>query len=104
VVQSSTLPTAPGGVIYSANGTYTTTIKNSRGCDSVLTTTVTYSGGLAGTQSLTICQGNIVYIRTGSGTIVMAGSGAVVDSGGVTYSTSGTYTTTIQNAAGCDLH
>jgi hypothetical protein len=66
------------------------------------TFTVNYLPTPTGTQSLTICSGNIVYIRTGSGTVVMAGSGAVTPAGGVTYSTSGTYTTTILNAAGCD--
>jgi formylmethanofuran dehydrogenase subunit D len=92
----------PDGNIYSSAGTYSINLQNANGCDSIYNIVLDYAPTLTGSQSLTICSGNMVYISTESGTVVMAASGAVTPPGGVTYESAGTYTTTLQNAAGCD--
>jgi hypothetical protein len=80
----------PGGVTYSTSGTYTTTLQNAAGCDSILTTNITITPALVQNSSYTVCPGNVVYYSTGSGTIVEAGSGAVALPVGSIYSTAGT--------------
>ena len=77
--------TLPNGNLVSVPGTYTTTIANSVGCDSVITTILVVKNVSSSTSFITICSGNNFTLP--DGTIVTA---------------TGTYTTIIPNSAGCD--
>jgi hypothetical protein len=70
------------GQTYSQSGTFTQTIQNAAGCDSVITLNLTIRQNTSSTLTQSSC---------GSFTL-----------NGQTYSQSGTFTQTIQNAAGCD--
>lgn len=72
------------GQTYSASGLYYDTISNAAGCDSVITLDLTILEPTASTLSEAVC-GSYYWVQTGQ-----------------TYSFSGSYTDTIQNAAGCD--
>lgn len=74
--------TMPDGQVYTNSGTYTATIPNAAGCDSVITINLTVNNT---TSSL---SANTCDVYT-------APSGQV-------YSSTGIYTDTIPNAAGCD--
>ncbi len=64
-------------------GTYTATVPNSSGCDSVVTLNLSY-GAVAVTSNQTICAGGSYSIGTN------------------TYTSAGTYVDTIQIVSGCD--
>ena len=64
-------------------GTYTATVPNSSGCDSLITLNLSY-GAVAVTSNKTICAGGSYSIGTS------------------TYTTAGTYVDTIQIVSGCD--
>jgi len=88
VINPSTCATnynSPGGNIYSASGTYTDTIANSIGCDSIITINLTLLSSSSSTINPSTCS-NANYT---------APSGAI-------YSTAGTYQDTILNSIGCD--
>jgi hypothetical protein len=70
------------GSTYTTSGSYTKTLTNVAGCDSVHTLTLTINSSNTGSSSATACD---TYTWSGS-----------------TYTTSGTYTKTLTNAAGCD--
>jgi hypothetical protein len=72
------------GQSYSASGTYTATLTNSVGCDSVITLNLTVNQPSTSTISQTICAPNSFTFN------------------GQSYSTSGTYTATLTNSVGCD--
>jgi len=72
------------GQSYSTSGTYTATLTNAAGCDSVITLNLTVNLPSATTLNETICSPNSYSFN------------------GQSYSTSGTYTATLTNAAGCD--
>lgn len=72
-----------GSQTLTTAGTYTETISNAAGCDSVITLNLAVNAPSSSTQSLTLCASSYQF-------------------GGQTLSTSGTYTQTIPNAAGCD--
>lgn len=74
--------TAPDGATYTSTGTYTATIPNAQGCDSVITINLTINNSTTFALSDNAC---------GSYTF-----------NGTTYTTSGTYTETLTNAVGCD--
>ena len=71
------------GTTYTASGTYTQTLVNANGCDSVATLNLTI---LAPTTSTTTASNCANYTWTN----------------GTTYTASGMYTQTLTNAAGCD--
>jgi len=73
-----------GSSTYTTAGTYTDVLTNAAGCDSTITTTVVELAATTFSQSTTFCDG---------GNIVVGSS---------TYTTSGTYTDVLTNAAGCD--
>jgi len=73
-----------GGVNLTAGGTYTDTLLNAAGCDSVITLNLTVNQPSASTINQTICSPNSYSFN------------------GQSYSTSGTFTATLTNAAGCD--
>ena len=75
---------AMNGQTYTTSGAYTHTIPNAVGCDSVITLNLTINQPTTATVSATGC---------GSYTWALNGQ---------TYNTSGAYTHTIPNAAGCD--
>ena len=76
-----TWPTS--GATYTASGTYTSTSLNSVGCTETSTLNLTINASTSSTQSQTACNS---YTWS---------------TNGQTYSVSGTYTSTSQNAVGC---
>jgi hypothetical protein len=72
------------GTTYNASGTYTHTLTNSVGCDSIATLNLTIKNNTAATVSQTSCSTYTWPIN------------------GQTYTTSGTHTATIPNSVGCD--
>ena len=82
VCNSYTSPS--GNYTWSTSGTYTDTIPNAAGCDSIITINLTVNNTTTSTLSPVVCNS---YTSP---------------SGNYTWSPSGTYTDTIPNAAGCD--
>jgi gliding motility-associated-like protein len=72
------------GTTYNAAGTYSKTLMNSVGCDSIATLNLTVNVPTASTTNASICQGGSYLFN------------------GTSYSATGTYTKTLINAAGCD--
>lgn len=75
---------ATNGSSYTSSGTYTATLTNAAGCDSIVTLALTINSPTSSSTSVTTCD---TYLW---------------DADGNTYSTAGTYTATLTNAAGCD--
>ncbi|MFB6305748.1 MAG: T9SS type A sorting domain-containing protein, partial [Flavobacteriales bacterium] len=82
VCDSLTVPS--GDETYTSSGMYIDTIPNAAGCDSIITFNLTVNNSADTTISATTC------------------STYTVPSGDETYSTSGTYTDTLQTSGGCD--
>ncbi|GBL34777.1 serine-rich adhesin for platelets [Filimonas sp.] len=72
------------GVTYTANGAYTATSLNAAGCTHTTTLNLTINNSTSSSVSATACNSYTWTVN------------------GVTYTTSGTYTATSLNAAGCD--
>ncbi|NCV45172.1 MAG: hypothetical protein EBW15_10440, partial [Actinobacteria bacterium] len=72
------------GQSYSATGTYTATLTNAAGCDSIVTLNLTVNQPSATAVSASIC------------------ANASYTCGSQTFSSAGTYTVVLTNAAGCD--
>jgi len=72
------------GTTYASSGTFTTTLTNVSGCDSVATLNLTINNSTSGSESITAC-GNYTWPANGT-----------------TYTTSGSYTATLTNSQGCD--
>lgn len=75
---------AEDGNTYTASGVYTTTLVNAAGCDSLITLDLTINAPTTSTTTETACDS---YVWSADGNA---------------YTTSGTYTATLTNAAGCD--
>ncbi|NVK64804.1 MAG: T9SS type A sorting domain-containing protein [Flavobacteriales bacterium] len=75
---------ALNGNTYTSSGSYSTTVLSSIGCDSTVTLNLTINSPSSSTANITAC-GSYFWPESG-----------------LTYSNSGTYTTVIPNAAGCD--
>jgi|GEM_PF-2957035 len=75
----------PSGTAVSVAGTYTSTVSNAAGCDSVITTTLAVNNPSMTSESASICAGDTYTLP--SGTIVSA---------------AGTYTSTLSGSNGCD--
>jgi len=73
-----------GTSTYSTAGTYFDTLQTAAGCDSIVTTNLTFFQPLTSSVQASICAGESYMF------------------GGQSYSTSGSYADTVQNAAGCD--
>ncbi len=73
-----------GTHVYSTTGTYIDTLKTKAGCDSIITTKLTVSPILSGSQQFSICQGKSVVV------------------GSHTYTVSGTYKDTLHGDGKCD--
>ncbi|MEO6902514.1 MAG: T9SS type A sorting domain-containing protein [Bacteroidia bacterium] len=69
---------------YTVSGKYVDTVKTKGGCDSAITTQLTVSPILSGSQQFTICEGQSVVV------------------GKHTYTVSGTYNDTLHNGKNCD--
>jgi hypothetical protein len=72
------------GTTYTSSGTYTHTLTNSVGCDSIATLNLTIKNNTSSSSSVSACSTYTWPVN------------------GATYTTSGTHTATIPNAAGCD--
>lgn len=84
VTACSTYTWPINGQTYTTSGTHTATIPNAAGCDSVITLNLTINTPTTATVNQSAC---ITYTWPINGQ---------------TYTTSGTHTATIMNAAGCD--
>lgn len=73
-----------GSSIYKQSGTYNDTLKNTLGCDSVITTKLTVLPQNKTLQSFTICKGDFVQVSNNK------------------YTIAGTYFDTLQATNGCD--
>ena len=73
-----------GGIPKTSSGTYSDTVTNYRGCDSVITTNLTVLPFPVQVIDTTICDGEFVT------------------TGGTTKTRSGTYSDTVTNHRGCD--
>jgi hypothetical protein len=82
---SSALPFNWNGQTYTATGTYTVTLQSAAGCDSVATLNLIVNDVVTSTTNETICSSALPYTWNGQ-----------------TYTAAGTYTVTLQSAAGCD--
>lgn len=72
------------GLTYTTGGTYTTTLVNTVGCDSLATLNLTITNSTSSTETITECDS---YTWTATG---------------LNYTTGGTYNATLVNSAGCD--
>lgn len=72
------------GTSYTTSGTYTAMLVNSAGCDSIATLDLTINTATSGSETVSACD---MYSWAADN---------------MTYTTSGTYTATLTNAAGCD--
>lgn len=77
--------TLPGGRVVSMSGTYSDTIKNNNGCDSIVVTQLNIIPPVAVNKQAVICQGQSYLL-----------------SGGRTVKVSGTYYDTIKKPGNCD--
>jgi gliding motility-associated-like protein len=75
----------PDGSTVSTGGTYSSTLSTASGCDSIVTVNLSVLSSTSSTIDAGICTGATYTLPDGS-----------------TVSASGTYTTTLINAAGCD--
>lgn len=75
-----------GNHIWTSNGTFTDTLVNSVGCDSIIVIDLTLNGGISSVINDTICKGESFTFPSGDSTSLGAGS----------------YQDTLSNAAGCD--
>jgi PKD repeat protein len=73
------------GTVYTTAGTYTKTLTNSVGCDSVATLVLTVKATSASTTNTSICPSALPYSWNG-----------------LTLNSAGTFTKTLTNAVGCD--
>lgn len=76
--------TLPGGAIVTVSGTYKDTLASSLGCDSIITTNLAIGSPIITAASLSICNGQSMFIH------------------GVSQNTAGIYTQTYTAAGGCD--
>jgi hypothetical protein len=72
------------GNIYNSSGVYTASLVNAAGCDSIVTLDLAIAANNSGSATITACN---EYFWTGTNQ---------------TYTSSGTYTVTLTNSAGCD--
>ncbi|MBL0103321.1 MAG: hypothetical protein IPP51_05895 [Bacteroidetes bacterium] len=77
--------TLPSGAIVSAAGSYTSTLPAENGCDSIITTSLIVTPNSYSTITASICSGSDYTLADG-----------------VVVNTSGTYTSILANANGCD--
>ncbi|MEO8770099.1 MAG: gliding motility-associated C-terminal domain-containing protein [Ferruginibacter sp.] len=79
------LPFAWNGNSYSLTGSYTVTLINSNGCDSLATLNLVVNAATSSTTDIAICSSQLPYSWNGN-----------------TYPVAGTYSVTIVNSNGCD--
>lgn len=79
------LPYAWNGNSYPLAGTYTVNLTGSTGCDSIATLILTANSTVSSTTSVTICSNLLPYSWNGN-----------------SYSSAGTYVTTLTSSGGCD--
>ena len=79
---SNQLPYSWNGLSYNTSGSYSKTLTNAAGCDSIATLNLTIKQTSSSTTNTTAC-GSYIW-------------------NGVTYTSSGTYNKTLVNAVGCD--
>jgi hypothetical protein len=75
----------PNNTYVFASGSYPVSISSSFGCDSLITTNVTVNPISTGSESATICSGDVYFLPDGS-----------------SATTAGIYTTILTNSVGCD--
>jgi len=81
----SLLPYTWNGRSYNAAGTYTTTLQNAKGCDSVATLILTVNSTITSVTDVTVCSTQLPYAWNG-----------------VRYDLPGSYSKTLKTQSGCD--
>jgi hypothetical protein len=81
----SSLPYSWNGLTFTTGGSQTATLVNAAGCDSLATLNLTLSTQTTSNTSLSVCDSEIPYSWNG-----------------LTFTTGGSQTATLVNAAGCD--
>ena len=84
VTACDTYTWSANGTTYTTSGTYTATLTNAAGCDSIATLNLTINNSTSSSENVSAC-GSYTWSATG-----------------VTYTTGGSYTTTISSSNGCD--
>ncbi len=84
-VCSAFLPYQWNGSTYTASGTYTKTLVNAAGCDSIATLVLSVKSSSASSFNKTICASQLPFVWNGNN-----------------YFSGGVYKDTLVNAAGCD--
>src|SRR6201999_4277636 len=79
------LPYSWNGQSYSGAGTYTVTLTNIAGCDSIATLNLTVNSSVTSSTDITICNAQLPYSWNGQ-----------------SYNAAGSYNVTLTNVAGCD--
>ena len=79
------LPYLWNGNLYSSTGSYSVTLTNSVGCDSIAALNLTVNPTSASSASVTVCANDLPYLWNGQ-----------------TINSTGTYTSTLPNSNGCD--
>ncbi len=77
--------TLPNGIVVNNAGTYISTFTNVQGCDSIITTTITYKNYTTSITNANICSNQNYILPTG-----------------IIVNTPGQYIDTVNNAFGCD--
>src|SRR6476620_6468309 len=85
IVCESALPFIWNGKNIAAAGSYTVTLKNMWGCDSVVTLTLVVNPNVTSSETITICQGQLPYSWNGQ-----------------SLTQAGAHTATLKTQAGCD--
>jgi len=75
----------PGGGAATALGTYYDTLISGKGCDSIITTVLSVTASLTGSQNPILCNGNSFTLH-----------------GATSVNTAGVYTDTVTSTGGCD--
>jgi hypothetical protein len=84
-VCSNHLPYAWNGTSYNAAGTYTKTLVNVAGCDSIATLNLSVKATSTSTTNISVCANQLPIVWNGT-----------------SYNAAGTYNKTLVNSAGCD--
>ncbi len=90
-----------GNYTWTTGGTYTDTIPNAAGCDSIITINLTVSSGPMVNlgPDITLCQGDIIQLNAGAGITYLWSSGQTTQS--ISVSQPGVYSVTVSAFNGC---
>ena len=82
---STLLPYTWNGNTYNATGSYSVTLANVAGCDSIATLNLTVNNTVSSTTDITVCNVQLPYVWNGN-----------------SYNVAGSYNVTLASSSGCD--